>query len=310
MDKDSLIYIAGHTGLIGSSMTKILKNKGYKNLLLKTREEINLLDQKKVENFFKKERPEYVFICAGKTGGIKANIEKKAEFIYENAQINLNLIHSSYKYKVKKLLYIGCSCMYPVNSPQPMKEEYLLTGSIESTNEPYAIAKILGLKMCQAYNFQYKTKFLTVIGGNVFGEGEKQFDEGAHVVPSLIKKFYVSKKEKLESVEIWGSGNAKRDFIYVDDFVDACIFLMENYDGDEIINIGMGKGISIKEIAEILKEITEFKGEIVFNKNMPEGASVRILDITKVKKIGWEPKYNIYNGLKMTYKWFLEKYGK
>ncbi|MCS7180706.1 MAG: GDP-L-fucose synthase [bacterium] len=310
MDKDSLIYIAGHTGLIGSSMTKILKNKGYKNLLLKTREEINLLDQKKVENFFKKERPEYVFICAGKTGGIKANIEKKAEFIYENAQINLNLIHSSYKYKVKKLLYIGCSCMYPVNSPQPMKEEYLLTGSIESTNEPYAIAKILGLKMCQAYNFQYKTKFLTVIGGNVFGEGEKQFDEGAHVVPSLIKKFYVSKKEKLESVEIWGSGNAKRDFIYVDDFVDACIFLMENYDGDEIINIGMGKGISIKEIAEILKEITEFKGEIVFNKNMPEGASVRILDITKIKKIGWEPKYNIYNGLKMTYKWFLEKYGK
>ncbi|MCM8786406.1 MAG: NAD-dependent epimerase/dehydratase family protein, partial [Candidatus Omnitrophica bacterium] len=262
MDKNSAIYIAGHTGLIGSSITKILKEKGYKNLILKTKEELNLLYQKEVEYFFKKEKPEYVFVCAGKTGGIKANIERKGEFIYENAQINLNLIHFSYIYKVKKLLYIGCSCMYPVNCPQPMKEEYLLTGKIEPTNESYAIAKISGLKMCQSYNYQYKTNFLTVIGGNVFGEGEKQFDEGAHVIPSLIKKFHQAIKRNLDKVEIWGKGTAKRDFIYVDDFSNACIFLMENYDGDEVINIGRGEGVSIREIVENLKEISGYQGKI------------------------------------------------
>lgn len=310
MDKNSIIYVAGHTGLVGSSITKILKRKGYKNLLLKRKEELNLLNQKQVENFFKKERPEYVFICAGKTGGIKANIEKGAELIYENSLIALNLIHFSYIYNVKKLLYIGCSCMYPKNCPQPMKEEYLLTGKIESTNEPYAIAKILGLKMCETYNNQYRTKFLTVIGGNIFGEGEKQFDESAHVIPALIKKFYIAKNEKHDKVEIWGTGRAKRDFIYVDDFVDACIFLMKNYERNDVINIGRGEGISIKEIVENLKKIIRFEGEIVYNKKMPEGAITRVLDISKIKKLGWQPKYSIYEGLKKTYNWFIEKYGK
>lgn len=309
MDKNSSIYVAGHTGLIGSSITRILKDKGYRNLILKTRNQLNLLNQKSVEEFFRKERPEYVFICAGKTGGIKANIERKGEFIYENTQIGLNLIHFSYLYNVKKLLYIGCSCMYPLNSPQPMKEEYLLTGSIEPTNEPYAIAKITGLKMCLSYNFQYKTNFLTVIGGNVFGPGERQFDEGAHVIPSLIKKFYTAKKEKRDKVEIWGKGEAKRDFIYVDDFAEACIFLMENYEGKEVINIGRGEGIKIKEIVEILKEISGFKGEIFYDEKKPEGASMRILDIEKIEKLGWKPKYSIYEGLKRTYNWFVENYG-
>ncbi|MCM8767128.1 MAG: GDP-L-fucose synthase, partial [Candidatus Omnitrophica bacterium] len=308
MDKNSSIYIAGHSGLIGSSVTEILKVKGYKNLILKTRHELDLLDQEKVEEFFKKERPEYVFICAGNTGGIKKNIEKVAELIYENSLININLIHFSYKYKVKKLLYIGCSCMYPRESPQPMKEEYLLTGPLEPTNEPYAIAKILGLKMCQSYNSQYKTKFLTVIGGNVFGEGEKQFDETAHVIPSLIKKFYEAKTKKLNKIEIWGSGNAKRDFIYVRDFANACIFLMENYEGNEIINIGRGEGVSIREIVENLKQITGFEGEIIYNEKMPEGAPIRILDTGKIKELGWQPKITIYDGLKLTYEWFKNNY--
>jgi GDP-L-fucose synthase len=309
MDKNSPIYIAGHTGLIGSAITKILMEKGYKNLILKTRKEIDLTIQKDVEKIFEKERPEYVFICAGKTGGIKANIEKGGEFIYENSIINLNLIHYSYIYKVKKLLYIGCSCMYPKNSQQPMKEEYLLKGEIEKTNEPYAIAKIMGLKMCQAYNEQYKTKFITVIAGNVYGEGEKQFDENAHVISSLIKKFYTAKKENSEKVEIWGTGKPKRDFIYVDDVAEACIFLMENYEGSEIINIGTGKGESIRKIVKILKEISGFEGKIVYNKKMPDGAPVRILNIDKIKKLGWKPKYSLYEGLKKTYKWYVEKYG-
>jgi len=310
MDKNSSIYISGHTGLIGSSITRILKENGYKNLILKTRYELDLTIQKDVEKFFKKERPEYVFICAGKTGGIKANIERSGDFIYENSIINLNLIHYSYIYKVKKLLYIGCSCMYPKNSPQPMKEEYLLTGKIEETNEAYAIAKILGLKMCQAYNDQYRTKFITVIAGNVYGPGEKQFDEGAHVIPSLIKKFYIAKKENLKEVEIWGTGKPKRDFIYVDDVADACIFLMENYEGYEVINIGTGKGESIRKVVKILKEISGFKGKIIYNKEMPDGAPVRILNIEKIKKLGWEPKYSLKEGLEKTYKWYVEKYEK
>ncbi|MFN4228163.1 MAG: NAD-dependent epimerase/dehydratase family protein, partial [Candidatus Ratteibacteria bacterium] len=236
-------------------------------------------------------------------------IERGAELIFENSLININLIHFSYKYKVKKLLYIGCSCIYPVNCPQPMKEEYLLTGSLEPTNEPYAIAKILGLKICQSYNYQYKTNFLTVIGGNVFGQGEKQFDETAHVIPSLIKKFYEAKTKKLKKIEIWGTGNARRDFIYVDDFADACVFLMENYEGDEIINIGRGEGISIREIVENLKNITNFQGQIIYNENMPEGAPVRILDIEKIKKLGWKPKITIYEGLKKTYLWYIKNLG-
>lgn len=198
--------------------------------------------------------------------------------------------------------------MYPVNCPQPMKEEYLLTGPLEPTNEFYAIAKISGLKICQAYNYQYKTKFLMVIGGNVFGKGGKQFDEDAHVIPSLIKKFHEAKKRNLDKVEIWGKGNAKRDFIYVDDFANACIFLMEKYEGNEIINVGRGEGVSIREIVENLREISGYKGEIIYNENMPEGAPVRILDIEKIKKLGWKPKITIYNGLKLTYKWFENKY--
>jgi len=310
MDKNSLIYIAGHTGLIGSAITKILKENGYKNLILKNKNELDLTIQKDVKDFFKKEKPEYVFICAGKTGGIKANIEKSGEFIYENSIINLNLIHYSYIYKVKKLLYIGCSCMYPKNSKQPMKEEYLLTDKIEETNEPYAIAKIMGLKMCEAYNKQYKTKFITVIAGNVYGPGEKQFDESAHVIPSLIKKFHIAKKKKLGKVEIWGTGKPKRDFIYVDDLADACIFLMENYEGDEVINIGTGKGESIRKVVKVLKEISGFKGKIIYNKKMPDGAPVRILNIDKIKKLGWKPKYSLFEGLKNTFKWYIDKYDK
>jgi len=310
MKKESRIYVAGHTGLIGSAITRILKEKGYKNLILRKKGNLDLTIQEKVKIFFEKERPEYVIICAGKTGGIKANIEKQAEFIYENSIVNLNLIHFSYIYKVKKLLYIGCSCMYPKFCKQPMKEDYLLTGKIEETNEPYAIAKIMGLKMCQAYNKQYKTKFITVIGSNAYGPGERQFNEESHVIPSLIKKFYTAQKEKIHRVEIWGTGLARRDFIYVDDIAKACILLMENYEGNEAINVGTGKGETIRRIVKILKEISNFKGQIIYNKKMPDGAPVRILNIDRIKKLGWEPEYSLYDGLRKTYQWYIETYGK
>jgi len=310
MKKESRIYVAGHTGLIGSAIIRRLIADGYKNLILKSHNELDLTDQKKVEGFFKKEKPEHVFICAGKTGGIYANIKYPADFIYYNTIISTNLIYYSFLYNVKKLLYIGCSCMYPKFCKQPMKEDYLLTGKIEETNEPYAIAKIMGLKMCQAYNKQYKTKFITVIGSNAYGPGERQFNEESHVIPFLIKKFYTAQKEKLHRVEIWGTGLARRDFIYVDDIAKACILLMENYEGKETINVGTGKGENIRKIVKILKKISNFKGQIIYNKKMPDGAPVRILNIDRIKKLGWEPEYSLYDGLRTTYQWYIETYGK
>jgi len=305
MEKTSKIYIAGDTGLIGSSIKKKLKESGYKNLIFKTHKELDLTNQKEVEDFLKKEKPEYVFVCAGKIGGILANIQYPADFIFQNSIIATNLIYFSYKYKVKKLLYLGCSCIYPKNSPQPIKEEYLLKGEIEPTNEPYAIAKILGIKLCVSFNRQYKTNFIPAVAGNVYGPLLFHSDISySHVIPSLFYKFHNAKQKGENKVVIWGTGKPKRDFLYVDDLADACIFLMERYDKNEIINIGTGLGTSISEISQYIKKITKFKGEIIYDTNKPDGMQERILDISKISSLGWKPKIDLEKGLELIYKHF------
>ncbi|MEW6214985.1 MAG: GDP-L-fucose synthase, partial [Nitrospirota bacterium] len=255
MEKTSKIYIAGHRGLVGSALVRELTGLGYTNLIVRTHAELDLTRQRDVEDFFEKERPEYVFLAAAKVGGIFANNTYPAEFIYSNIVVQSNVIHSSYLFGVKKLLFLGSSCIYPRNCPQPMKEEYLLSGYLEPTNEPYAIAKIAGIKMCQAYNRQYGTNFMSVMPTNLYGPGDNFDLKNSHVLPALIRKFHEAKLNKKEFVEVWGTGTPRREFLYVDDLADACVFLMENYNSSEIINIGVGKDISIKELAEMIKDI-------------------------------------------------------
>lgn len=303
MDRFSLIYVAGSSGLIGSAVVRYLKKDGYKNILTSTHKELDLIDTKKVEIFFRKNRPEYVFLCAGKVGGIFANYTYPADFIYQNLAIQTNVIKMCHKYKVKKLLFLGCSCIYPKVCKQPIKEEYLLTGTIESTNEPYAIAKIAGIKMCEAYNRQYKTNFISAIGATVYGENDN-FSEEGHVVGSLIKKFHDAKIKCESEVVIWGTGKPKREFIFSEDMADACIFLMKNYNKNEPINIGTGKDISIKKLAELIKDIVGFKGKIVYDKTKPDGIPKRLLDISKISSLGWKPKTDLKKGLMLTYNWY------
>jgi len=303
MKKNSLIYVAGHTGFIGKAVVKKLKEKGYRNLILKTRRQLDLTSQKRVENFFKKYHPEYVFLFAAKVGGIFANSKYPADFIYQNLMIQTNVIHFAYKYKVKKLLFLGSSCMYPKFCPQPIKEEYLLTGKIESTNEGFGIAKICGIKMCIAYNKQYKTNFITAVPATVYGPRD-HFGKEGHVVAALIEKFFKAVKYSKKEVKIWGTGRPKREFIYVDDTAEACIFLMNNYKGNEIIHIGTGKSISIRELAQKLKEISGFKGKIVYDRSRPDGIPQRLLDSEKIFKMGFNPKVDLDMGLKITYIWY------
>jgi len=303
MKKGSLIYVAGHTGLVGSAIVRRLLKLGYKNLLLRTHKELDLTDRRKTGLFFKKEFPEYVFLAAAKVGGILANSKYPAEFIYQNIMIQTNVIHLSYKYKIKKLLFFGSSCIYPKLCPQPIKEEYLLSGHIEPTNEPYAIAKIVGIKMCQSYNKQYGTDFISVVPANIYGPGDHFNDEG-HVIPNLIRRFYEAKRKKEKSVTIWGTGKPRRDFLYVDDLSDACIFLMNGYRGSEIINIGSGSDISIAELAQIIKKIVGFKGTIIYDGTKPDGMPKRLLDISKITTLGWKPKMRLERGLRLTYEWW------
>jgi len=309
MEKKSLIYVAGHTGLVGSALVRVLRQKGYERILSRTREELDLTVQKDVEVFFQREKPDYVFICAGKTGGISANTNYPGEFIYRNAAIAVNLIFFSHLYNVKKLIYLGCSCMYPKFTPQPVKEEYLLAGAIEPTNRPYAVAKILGVELCLSYNRQYKTHFIPVIAGNIYGPGFSCHGEDAHVIPALIRKMNDAGKKKADKVSVWGSGKPERDFIYVDDIADAAVFLMENRTGCEIINVGTGRGVSIARLASDIKSITGFKGEIIYDKSKPDGIPSRVLDVTKLTKLGWKHSVGIERGLKLTWEWFKEKHG-
>lgn len=306
MDKSSKIYVAGHKGLVGSAILRRLRAEGYKNLIFRTHEELDLERQDRVEEFFFKERPEYVFLGAAKVGGILANSTYPAEFIYKNLAIQINVIHSSYLYGVKKLIFLGSSCIYPRNCPQPMKEEYLLSGYLEPTNEPYAIAKMAGIKMCQSYNRQYGTKFISAMPTNLYGPNDNFDLETSHVLPALIRKFHEAKENGQKEAVIWGTGTPRREFLHVDDLADACLFLMNHYEGDDFINIGVGKDNSIKELAEMVARIVDFKGNLRFDTTKPDGMPQKLLDITRLNGLGWKAKIELEEGLKQTYKWYLE----
>jgi len=304
MNKNSKIYIAGHKGLVGSAITRLLQKEGYKNLILKTRQELDLLNQQAVSDLFKKEMPEYVFLAAAKVGGIMANKTFPADFIYENLVIQANIVHNAYLNKVKKLLFIGSSCIYPKLTPQPIKEEYLLSGALETSNKPYAVAKIAGIITCQSYNKQYGTNFISVMPTNLYGPNDNFDLQNSHVLPALIRKFHEAKASGQKEIILWGSGSPKREFLYVDDLAEACLFLMKNYNSSEIINIGTGEDLPIKDLAEKIKEIAGYDGKIVWDKSKLDGTPRKLLDVSKITKLGWKHKIELENGLKLTYEWF------
>jgi len=311
MDFRSKIYIAGHKGLVGSAIKAKLEELGYDNLVYKTSAELDLRNQQDVQDFFAAEKPEYVFLAAARVGGIYANSAYPAEFIYDNLAIQTNIIHSSYMYGVRKLLFLGSSCIYPKFAPQPLKEEYLLTGELEPTNEPYAIAKIAGIKMCQAYNRQYGTDFISVMPTNLYGPNDNFDLKNSHVLPALIRKFHEAKEQHKSEVEIWGTGSPRREFLYVADLADACVYLMVNYTHKEIgplINIGTGADLTIRELAEMVKDIVGFKGTLKFDPAKPDGTPRKLLDVSKLRALGWQAKTPLEDGIKMTYEWFRTHY--
>lgn len=311
MEKASKIYVAGHLGLVGSAITGRLRAEGFTNIIGKTFAEIDLTRQQAVEEFLKAEKPEYVFVAAAKVGGILANNTYPAEFIYSNIMVEANIIHASYLAGVKKLLFLGSSCIYPRDCPQPMKEEYLLSGYLEKTNEPYAVAKIAGIKMCESYNRQYGTNFISVMPTNLYGPNDNFDLKNSHVLPAMIRKFHDAQAavEKGENpqVIVWGTGAARREFLYVEDLAAAVVFLMEKYDGSRIINIGAGEDISIKELAGMIRGIAGFKGEIVWDTTKPDGTPRKLLDVSKLKSLGWTPAVSLEDGIRMTYDWYKER---
>ena len=306
MDKESKIYVAGHRGLVGSAILRKLQELGYKNIVCKTHQELDLTRQDKVEEFFDQERPKYIFLAAAKVGGIWANNAYPAEFIYNNPAIQTNITHASYVFNVKKLLFLGSSCIYPKHCRQPMKEEYLLSDYLEPTNEPYAVAKIAGIKMCQSYNRQYGTHFISAMPTNLYGPNDNFDLETSHVLPALIRKFYEAKITGRKEVEIWGTGKPRREFLHVYDLSDACVYLMNNYNEDEIVNIGVGEDLTIRELAELISEIVEFKGKLRFDTSKPDGVTVKRLDVSNINSMGWRATIPLKRGIKETYKWCLK----
>ena len=325
MQKNTKIYVAGHRGLVGSAIVQNLQSKGYVNLVYKTHKELDLLDSKAVEKFFQEQKPEYVILAAAKVGGIVANNTYRADFIYENLQIQNNIIHQSYLNGVKKLLFLGSTCIYPKNCPQPMKEEYLLTSELEYTNEPYAIAKIAGIKMCESYNLQYGTNFISVMPTNLYGPNDNFDLETSHVLPALLRKMHEAKVNNTSKVEIWGSGKPRREFLYSEDMADACVYLLQNRDFKNIIgskvstlpnttteirnthiNIGTGKDISIKELAQTIKKIVGYEGELYFNTSKPDGTMIKLTDPSKLHQLGWKHKVELEDGIKLMYEWYLK----
>ena len=306
MNKSARIYVAGHTGLVGSALVRYLSARGYTNILTKTHQELDLTDRLKTEEFFRQERPEYVFLAAAKVGGIFANNKYPADFIYQNIIIQTNVIDLSYRYGVKKLMFLGSSCIYPKNCSQPIKEEYLLSGHIEPTNKPFAVAKIAGIEMCQAYNRQYGTNFISVIPANVYGVNDHFGTQNSHVIASLITRFHEAKIAGHDCVTIWGTGSPMREFFYVDDLADGCVFIMDNYNDNEIINIGTGMDTAIKELACLIKELVGFKGKIVYDTTQPDGIPRRLLDISKIASLGWKAETGLKEGLKLTYEYYIE----
>jgi GDP-L-fucose synthase len=301
MQKNSKIYIAGHRGLAGSAIVRKLEQEGFENLLLRTSSELDLRDQQAVKEFFEKEKPEYVFLAAAKVGGINANNLYPADFIYDNLCIQNNVIHQSYKNGVKKLLFLGSSCIYPKNSEQPIKEEYLLSGFLEPTNDAYAIAKIAGIKMCQAYNKQYGCNFISAMPTNLYGPGDNYDLNNSHVLPALLRKFHEAKISNEPTVTVWGTGKPRREFLHVDDLASACFFLMQNYNDPAIINIGTGKDISIGEMAAMIKKISGYQGVIIFDTSMPDGTFRKLLDVSKLHSLGWQPNISFEQGVRKTY---------
>ncbi len=304
--KSDKIYVAGHRGLVGSAIIRNLENNGYNNLLLRTSKELDLTSQADVNRFFEAEKPDYVFLAAAKVGGIHANDTYPADFIRVNLQIQTNVIDAAYRNGTKKLLFLGSSCIYPKLAPQPMKEEHLLTGELEPTNEWYAIAKIAGIKMCQAYKKQYGFNAISLMPTNLYGPGDNFNLANSHVMPALIRKFHDAKEQNKESVEVWGTGTPKREFLHVDDMADATVYLMNNYDGEQFVNVGVGNDVSIRELAETVKDTVGFEGELKFDSSKPDGTPRKLLDVTKLKKAGWQAKINLKEGVKMTYQWFLD----
>ncbi|KXS43220.1 MAG: GDP-L-fucose synthase [Candidatus Frackibacter sp. T328-2] len=306
MKKNAKIYVAGHKGLVGSAIMRKLKAEGYSNLIYRTFSELDLTRQQDVEDFFKEEKPDYVFLAAAKVGGIHANDKYSAEFIYDNIMIQSNVIEAAYQNNVEKLLFLGSSCIYPKYADQPMKEEYLLDGKLEPTNEAYAIAKISGIKMCEHYNKQYNTNFISVMPTNLYGPNDNFDLETSHVMPALIRKFHEAKVNDEDEVVMWGTGKPKREFLHVDDLADAVVYLMNNYDGSEIVNIGVGKDISIQELAELIKKIVGFKGEITNDTSKPDGTPRKLLDVSRLNSLGWEAQINLKEGIGQTYEWYLD----
>ena len=304
MHPDARIYVAGHRGLVGSALVRRLKEQGYKNLILASSDELDLRDQGAVEAFYHKHHPEYVFVAAAKVGGILANDTYPAEFLYDNLMIEANLIHGAYRHGVKKLLLLGSTCIYPRLAPQPLKEEYLLTGPLESTNEWYAIAKIAGIKLCQAYSKQYGCRFISVMPTNMYGPGDNFDLKTSHVLPALIRKFHEARIQGDANVTIWGSGTPRREFLHVDDCADACVYLMNLYEESDIINIGSGEDISIHDLALLIKSVVGFAGGIVYDKTKPDGTPRKLVDISKIRRAGWSPAINLEEGIRTTYEWY------
>ena len=308
MQKNSKIYIAGHRGLVGSALIRNLEANGYTNIITRTHKELDLLDSTAVKKFFDANKPEFVFLAAAKVGGILANNDYGADFIYENKTIQNNIIKSSHDTQIRKLLFLGSSCIYPKLTPQPMKEEYLLSGKLEETNKPYAVAKIAGIIMCQAFNKQYGDNLISVMPTNLYGQNDNFNLKTSHVLPALIRKFHEAKIHKASNVTVWGSGKPRREFLHVDDLADACIYLMKNYNDPEIINIGTGVDVTIKELAEIISKIVDYKGQIVFDSSKPDGTPQKLLDVSKINKQGWKAKIDLESGIKTTYSWFIANY--
>jgi GDP-L-fucose synthase len=308
MEKQAKIYVAGGTGMVGSAIVRKLKADGFANILLASSAAVDLRNQKQVEDFFKTEKPEYVFLAAAKVGGILANDTYRAEFLYDNLMIESNVIHQSYVNGVKKLLFLGSSCIYPKLAPQPLKEDYLLSGYLENTNEPYAIAKIAGIKLVENYRHQFGCDFISAMPTNLYGPNDNYDLKSSHVIPALVRKFHEAKLNRLPSVEVWGSGNPKREFMHVDDLADACLFLMQNYSGAQFVNVGTGEDLTIRELAALIKSITGYTGDIVFDTTKPEGTPRKLMDVGKLSGLGWKYRIKLEEGLKKVFEMeFLHK---
>jgi GDP-L-fucose synthase len=310
MNPTAPIYIPGHRGMAGSAIYRNLEARGYHNLITRTHRELDLTNQQAVNTFFEEMRPEYVFLAAAKVGGILANSTYPAEFIYENLMIEANVLHAAYTTGVTKLLFLGSSCIYPKLAPQPLKEDYLLTGELEVTNEAYAVAKIAGIRMCKHYNQQYGTNFISVMPTNLYGPGDNYDLETSHVMAALIRKFHEAKLNNAPQVVVWGTGTPRREFLYVNDMADACVYLMENYDASDIgefVNIGVGEDVTIRELAELIGEIVGYGGEIVYDASKPDGTPQKLLDVSRLRELGWEAKTSLRDGIKQAYAWYVSK---